>query len=139
MNKDKRRDAVKAEVEALRGQLAAKSAVLEDIEHDAEHLQQTANKLMAEVAGASASPKLAGEAPRGFKAIKRCVDSDDACLATPEYNRRRAEAEAAGTQPLYSTLCASWEHWATSRWNRRPSALARQALEGGCMEEDDIL
>ena len=132
-NKAERRDAVKADGETLREQLSTKSKVLEDLEHDVEHLQQTAEKLMGKVAGASAAPKRAGEAPQGLKAIRSFVDAHDACLTAPEYIKYKAEADAASKPPVCPLkwhLLSELGNWTTSRWGRRPSELARQALEG---------
>ena len=60
-----RRDALKAEVDAFKEQLEAKTKVLEGLGHDVDRLQQQAHRMMAEAVGSNSAPKRAGSRPRG--------------------------------------------------------------------------
>ena len=96
----KLRDAVNAEAEALQKQLEVKTKELERCEYDVVKLQAQVNSLMVEAVGPSTAPKRAGDSAQGLQAIKLYLGQDDGALATPEYNRRKADTEAVGLIPF---------------------------------------
>ena len=91
---------MKAEVESLQKQLDTKTKMLEDYENDVMKLQAQVNSLMAEAAGPTTVPKRAGDTVQGLHAVKLYLGQDDSALATAEYLKYRAEAEAKGQVAL---------------------------------------
>jgi hypothetical protein len=96
----KRRDVLKAEVEALRSELATKSQVIEGLDHDVEALQQRVAQLAAATAGLGASSKRGGDHQHALLSVKKAVILSDAELTTQAYLGYREEALAAGQLAL---------------------------------------
>ena len=96
----KRRDALKAEVEALKVELETKSRTLKGLDHDVEALQQQFAQLAATIAGIGASAKRGGEPPPAYLAVRRALAQTDVELSTLDYFAYKAATEAAGQPAL---------------------------------------
>ena len=88
-NTAKQREAVEAEVGAVKEQIEAKGKELESYEKDVAALHARVNNMMVEAVGPSVAPKRADNAFQGLRAIKPSVGQDDDGLSTGTSNTRQ--------------------------------------------------